>query len=200
VEWRERYERAAARYEGGENRELDERQLVQLANAAWAAGLSLLMGGDREGATKWLRLAAARYRESWDVGASADAWGRPIGAMKALLIAGDDAQEPARWAVYAEAANAESPIGRYAAALALLILDNDEMAARHAADLQRESSFPRDVADSLAAIASRDADAYAEALARVRRSFDQRKDFLEDLPVADTTLALEALAARRGLV
>jgi len=200
VEWRERYERAAARYKGGETRELDERQLVQLANAAWAAGLSLLMDGDREGATKWLRLAAARYRESWDAGAAADAWGRPIGAMKALLIAGDDAREPARWAIYAEAANAESPIGRYADALALLILDNDEMAARHAADLQREASFPRDVADSLAAIASRDADAYAEALARVRRSFDEREDFLEDVPVADTALALDALAARRGLV
>ena len=49
MDWRERYERAAARYAAGETRELDERQLVQLANAAWAAGLSLLMDGDRDG-------------------------------------------------------------------------------------------------------------------------------------------------------
>jgi hypothetical protein len=34
----------------------------------------------------------------------------------------------------------------------------------------------------------------------VRRSFDEREDFLEDVPVADTALALDALAARRGLV
>ena len=64
MDWRERYERAAARYEGGEARELDERQLVQLANAAWAAGLSLLMDGDREGAREWLVRAASRYRET----------------------------------------------------------------------------------------------------------------------------------------
>lgn len=197
VDWRERYERAAARYAGGETREPDERQLVQLANAAWAAGLSLLMAGERDRAAEWLRLAAARYRESWVVGS--DAWGRQIGAMKALLIADDDASEAARWALDAKAAVAESPIGRYAAALALLILDNDEWAARHAAGLQREASFPRDVADALAAIASHDADVYAEAAARVRRSYELRDDFLEDVPVPDTALALDALAARRGL-
>jgi len=103
VEWREWYERAAARYSrleataakppspgqgspltaagAGETRELGERRLVQLANAAWAAGLSLLMAGDREGAVEWLRRSAERYRASWDAGASRDAWGRPIGAM-----------------------------------------------------------------------------------------------------------------------
>src|SRR5581483_5347834 len=116
VEWRERYERAAARYAAGEARELDERQLVQLANAAWAAGLSLLMAGDRNAAAEWLRRSAERYRESWDAGAATDAWGRPIGAMKALLIAGEDASETARWALEAGAAEAESPIGRYAGA------------------------------------------------------------------------------------
>jgi hypothetical protein len=197
VEWRERYERAAARYAAGETRELDERQLVQLANSAWAAGLSLLMLGEREESSEWLRRAAARYRESWVAGS--DAWGRPIGAMKALLIAGDDARETARWTLEAEAAVAESPIGRYAAVLALLILDNGETAARHAADLRREAGFPRDVADALAAIAMGTADAYAEAVARVRRSFEEREGFLEDVPVPDTALALEALWERRRL-
>jgi hypothetical protein len=196
VEWRERYERAAARYAAGETRELDERQLVQLANAAWAAGLSLLMLGEREEAAEWLRRAAARYRQSWVVGS--DSWGRAIGALKALLIAGEDAGEAARWALEERAAIAESPIGRYAAALALLVLDDDEMASRHAADLQREASFPRDVADALAAISNHDADAYADAVARVRRSFAEREDFLEDIPVPDTALALDALAERRG--
>src|SRR6266550_1704165 len=91
MDWRELYGRAAARYAAGETRDLDERQLVQLANSAWTAGLSLFMDGDREGAAKWLRRSAERYRESWDTGGAPDAWGRPIGAMKALLIAGDDA-------------------------------------------------------------------------------------------------------------
>jgi hypothetical protein len=195
VDWRERYDRAAARYAAGETREPDERQLVQLANAAWAAGLSLLMAGDREGAAEWLRRAAARYRESWDAGAAADAWGRPIGAMKALLIAGEDPEEAARWALDAGAADAGSPIGRYAGALALLVLERDEEAAAVAATLG--DGFPSDVAGALRALAARDADAYAAAVAAVRRSFETRDDFLEDITVPDTALALDALELRR---
>jgi hypothetical protein len=195
VDWRERYDRAAARYAAGETREPDERQLVQLANAAWAAGLSLLMAGDREGAAEWLRRAAARYRESWDAGAAADAWGRPIGAMKALLIAGEDPEEAARWALDAGAADAESPIGRYAGALALLVLERDEEAAGVAATLG--DGFPSDIAGALRALAAHDADAYRAAVAAVGRSFETREDFLEDIPVPDTALALDALELRR---
>jgi hypothetical protein len=191
MDWRERYERAAARYAAGETRELDERQLVQLANAAWAAGLCLLMDGDREGAAVWLRRAAARYRESWSPGA----WGRPIGAMKALLIAGDDADEAARWALDAGAAEAESPIGRYAGALALLVLGRDEEAREVAATLG--DGFPSYVADALAALAASDADAYSTAVTSVRRSFEERDSFLEDVPVPDTALALDVLASQR---
>lgn len=198
MDWRERYERAAARYAGGETREPDERQLVQLANAAWAAGLSLLMAGDREEAAEWLRRSAARYRESWDAGAASDAWGRPLGAMKALLIAGDEAGEAARWALDAGAAEAESSIGRYAGALALLVLRRDEEAEALAARLGAE--FPADVANALAALAADDADAYRAATAVIRRNFETREDFLEDIPVPDTALALDALAVRRGLV
>jgi hypothetical protein len=195
VDWRERYDRAAARYAAGETREPDERQLVQLANAAWAAGLSLLMAGDREGAAEWLRRAAARYRESWDAGAAADAWGRPIGAIKALLIAGEDPEEAARWALDAGAADAESPIGRYAGALALLVLERDEEAVGVAATLG--DGFPSDVAGALRALAAHDADAYRAAVAAVGRSFETREDFLEDIPVPDTALALDALELRR---
>ena len=197
MDWRERYERAAARYAAGEARELDERQLVQLANAAWAAGLSLRAAGDRDGAGEWLRRSAARYRESWDAGAATDAWGRPIGAMKALLIAGASAEQVARWTLDIGAAQAESPIGRYAASLALLVLSHDEEAALLAESLTGE--FPDDVAAAVSAIARHDAASYAEAVERVRRSFDERDDFLEDVPVPDTALALDALAARRGL-
>jgi hypothetical protein len=197
MNWRERYERAAARYSAGEVRDLDERQLVQLANAAWAAGLSLLMAGDRDGAGEWLRLAAARYRESWDAGEATDAWGRPIGAMKSLLIAGEDAGEAARWALEAGAATAETSIGRYAGALALLVLGRDDEAAEVALTLTAD--FPENVADALEALAVHDSDAYDAAVTAVRRSLEEREDFLEDLPVPDTALALDALASRCGL-
>jgi hypothetical protein len=199
VDWRERYERAAARYKSGERRELDERQLVQLANAAWAAGLSLLMDGDRDGAREWLVRSAERYRESWEAGAASDAWGRPLGAMKALLIADEDAAEAARWTLEAGAAQAESPIGRYAGTLGLLVLGRDEDAAALAAALIGEN-FPPDVAAALAALATRDAGAFGTAVAAIRRDFESRDDFLEDVPVPDTALALEALATRRTLL
>jgi hypothetical protein len=193
VDWRERYERAAARYAAGETREPDERQLVQLANSAWAAGLSLLMAGEREEAAEWLRRSAARYRESW----SPDAWGRPIGATKALLIAGDDAGDVARWALDTGAAEAESPIGRYAGVLALLVLDRDEEAGALAATLGED--FPGDVADALTGLAARDSDAYAVAAERMLRSFRRQTQFLEDVPVPDTKLALDVLAERRRI-
>ncbi len=198
MDWRERYERAAARYAAGETREPDERQLVQLANAAWAAGLSLLMADDREGAAKWLRRSAARYRESWDSGAATDAWGRPIGAMKALLIAGDDAGDAARWTLDAEAPRAESPIGRYAGVLALLVLGRDAEAGALTATLGDD--FPGEVAAVLSALAAHDPDGYRGAIASVRRSFEEREAFLEDVPVPDTALALDVLAGRSGLV
>jgi hypothetical protein len=197
VDWRERYERAAERYAAGETREPDERQLVQLANSAWAAGLSLLMAGDRDGAGEWLRRSADRYRESWDAGEGTDAWGRPIGAMKALLIAGEDASDAAGWALDAGAADADSPIGRYAGALALLVLGRDEEAAEVSATLGE--GFPGDVADALRALAAHEVDGYRTAVDSIRRSFETREEFLEDVPVPDTALALDALAARRGL-
>lgn len=197
MDWRGQYERAAARYAAGAERETDERQLVQLGNAAWAAGLCLLELRQSEEAAEWLRRAAARYRESWDAGAAPDAWGRPIAAMKALLVAGDDASSAASWALDARAIEAESPIGRYAAALALLVLGRDEEAADVAETLGGD--FPADVAAALVALGRHDAAGYAAAVESVRRSFDERDAFLEDVPVADTALVLDALAARRGL-
>jgi hypothetical protein len=192
MDWREKYEQAAARYDAGESRAHDERQLVQLANAAWAAGLCLLMAGDHAGASEWLVRSAARYRESWDAGAPPDAWGRPIAALKALLIAGEDASAAAEWALDAGAPAAESPIGRYAGTLALLVLGRDEEAAAVAATL--DAPFPADVAAALRALAAGDGDAFAAAVADVRRSYEERDGYLEDLPVADTALALEALS------
>jgi len=198
VDWGERAEAAIARYRGGETRGLDQRQLTQLGNAAWAAGLCLLMDGRPAESAEWLRLAAERYRESLR-DAPPDSWGRPIGAMKALLLAGDDAGEPARWALDAGAPEAASPIGRYAAALALLVLGHDVEARVAAETLRERDDFPRDVAQALTTIAGRDRVEYAVAVEGVLGSFETRTDFLEDVPVADTVLVLQRLAAAREL-
>jgi hypothetical protein len=195
--WGERAHAAIARYRGGESRGLDQRQLTQLANAAWAAGLSLLMDGRAEEAAPWLRRAAKRYRESWDAGAPPDSWGRPIGAMKALLLVGDDARDAARWTLDAGARDAESPIGRYAGSLALLVLGDDVEARTLASSLRDRGDFPPAVADAVVAIAAADRAGYLLAIEDVLESFEQRDDFLEDVPVADTVLVLQILAAQR---
>lgn len=178
---------------------LDERGLVRHGNAAYAAGLALLMAGDPE-AAGWLRRAAARWRESWDAGDGRDAWGRPIGALKASLLAGDEAavEEFARWALEVGSATAESPIGRYGGTLALLALSRWEGAGEVGQSLREREDFPHDVADALASIAAGDAAGYGEALASVVESFETRDEFLEEMRVADTALVLHELARRRG--
>jgi hypothetical protein len=198
VTWSEQAAAAIARYEGGESRGLDQRQLTQLANAAWAAGLCLLMDGRGDESAVWLRRAAERYRESWD-GAPADSWGRPIAAMKALLLAGDDASDAARWALGLGAAQAGSPIGRYAATVALLVLHRDVEARVLAETLVVRDDFPRDVADAVWMIAGLDRTEYAIALENILEDFETREDFLEDVRVADTVLVLQILAADRQM-
>jgi hypothetical protein len=199
VDWQDRADQAIARYRGGEARGLDQRQLTQLANSAWAAGLSFLMAGRPDDAAEWLRTAAGRYRESWDAGAPPDSWGRPIAALKALLLAGSDSREAARWTLDAGAAGAESPIGRYAAALAQLVLGDDDEAGRLGGELAGREDFPQPVARALVALARADRAAYAGAAADLLASFEERDDFLEDVPVADTLLVLQVLARPRGL-
>lgn len=177
-----------------------QRQLTRMGNAAWAAGLSFLMLGRRADAVSWLVRAADTYRRSW-ADAPPGSWGRPIGAMKSRLIADDveGAREDAQWALDAGAADAEGPIGRYAAALALVVLGEDAKAADLAAALRGHEDFPEPVADSLVALATRAEEAYAAALEALIEDFEARKEFLEDIPVADTVLALQRLAEGRGL-
>lgn len=200
MNWGDRAQAAIERYRSGEARGLDQRQLTQLGNAAWAAGLCLLMDGRTGESAEWLRRAAERYRESWQSGAPSDSWGRPIAAMKSLLLAGDDASGAAQWALDAGAADAESPIGRYAATLALLVLGRDHDALHLAGTLREREDFPHDVADALAELAAGENRVeYAVAVEQILDSFENRTDFLEDVPVADTVLIVQALAAPRGL-
>jgi tetratricopeptide (TPR) repeat protein len=206
-DWAGHLERERSRYEDGESRlpgvedaDARQRQLTRLGNAAGGAGLALLMQGRLDEAGDWFHRAADRYRESF-ADAPPGSWGRPIGAVKSLVLAGDraGAEEAARWALGAGAAESDSPIGRYAAALALLILGNDEHARVHADAIRSRDDFPADVGDALAYLAAHDVVGYTEAVGAVLESFEAREDYLEDMPVADTVLVLQALARRRGI-
>ena len=208
AEWSDHVEREIVRYRDGEARlpgadEADPRQkqLTRMGNAAGGAGLARLMQGDKDQASEWFHRAADRYQESMEE-APPGSWGRPIGAMKALVLAADwdDAEDAARWTLaLVGAADTPSPIGRYAATLAHLILGADEEARLLASSLRESEDFPQDVADSLATLAAGDRLGYAYAIESVLESFARRDDYLEDIPVADTVLVLQALAERRDI-
>lgn len=207
VDWEAHAEREEGRYRDGLDRLPEEpdprqKQLVRIAMAAGGAGLARLMQGRRGEAAGWFARSAERYRESFDH-APPESWGRLIGAVKSRLLAGDweGAAADARWALGHGPGESASPIGRYAAALSALVLGDDSLAGGLAESLQaeEEDAFPRPVADALVALASGDGPAYKEAAGRVLDSFETREEYLEDIPVADTVLVLEALADKRGL-
>ena len=197
----ERYRDGEARLPNAEDPDVRQRQLTRLGNAAGGAGLALLMAGRADEASVWFGRAAERYRESL-ADAPSGSWGRPIGAMKARLLAGDweSARAEAQFALELGAGEAETPIGRYAGCLALLILEDDETARPLANSLRERDDFPREVADALAMLAAgTDRLGYIEAVEGVLDSFETRDEYLEDIPVADTVIVLQALAERRQL-
>jgi hypothetical protein len=193
VEWQVVVDRESGRFEQAE-------KPVLRGNAAYGAALALLMSGRADEARSRFRDAAAAWRESW-ADATPTSWGRPIGVMKALLLAGDTdaAADSAEWALSLGCEEAESPIGHYAAALALLTLGRFVDARHQASALRDRDDFPGDVADALAVIAAHDLVGYAEAVESVLTSFETRDDYLEDVAVADTVLVLQLLAAQQGI-
>ena len=206
-DWQAHVEREAARYRDGEERlpavedsDQRQRQLTRMGNAAGGAGLACLMQGRRDEAAEWFARAAESYRRSID-GAPAGSWGRPIGALKALLLAGDaaGAEDAARWTLELGAAQTDSPIGRYAAALALATLGRWHEVRVHADAIRTRDDFPAPVGDALATLAAEDVLGYVEAVEAVLESFETRDEYLEDIPVADTVLVLQELAGRREM-
>jgi hypothetical protein len=201
--WEQLGQRARERYEDGAARLPDDsdarqRQLTRMGNAAGAAGLAELMGGGD--GRQWFARAAERYRQSWEH-APPESWGRPIGAIKARILARDwdGAADEARWAIDLGAGDSESPIGRYGAALAYGVLAEWDDVRVHADYARTHETFPSEVADALALVAAEDVVGYTQAVETVLESFETRDEYLEDMPVADTVLVLQALAARRGM-
>lgn len=179
--------------------ERDDLRLAGIAGASWAAGLAAAMLGRDGEARALLRRAADEYVVSWEA-APPGSWGRPIAALRCLLMAGADARPVAERALAAGAARAEGAIAAYCAALALLVLDRDAEALPVAEGLRGDDDFqPGAVADALAALAGGDGAAYGSATGGVLRSFEERDAFLEDVRVADTVLVLDALARARSL-
>jgi len=196
----ERYRDGEARLPAAEDDDARQRQLTRMGNAAAGAGISELMGGDAAAAREWFGKAVERYRESYEH-APPGSWGRPIGILKAELLAGDwdAAARDAEWTLSEGAADADSPIGRYAGCLALLVLGRDEEARALADGLRTHDDFPSPVGDALAMLAAQDVLGYIEAIEAVLESFERRDEYLEDLPVADTVMVLQELAARRDM-
>ena len=205
MDWAEHEARAEQRYDDGRRRlpaepDARQKQLVRIAMAASSAGLVCLMGGRGDEASVWFERASEAFRASWE-DAPPESWGRPIGALKAAVLAGDVTAcvELASWASTLGGNESASAIGRYAATLGALVLGRDDEAAVLAESLAGDSSFPAATAAALGALARREPARYREAVAAVLADFESRSDFLENLPVADTVLVLEALAERRGL-
>ena len=196
----ERYRDGDARLPEDGDPDARQRQLTRLGNAAAGSGLSHLMTGDTELAREWFAKAVERYRESFAL-APPGSWGRPIGMLKARILAADwaGAQADASWTLEQGAAEADSPIGRYAATLALLVLGRDDEARVLADRLRTHDDFPVPVGEALAFIAAQDPLRYVGAIEGVLKSFEMRDEYLEDLPVADTVLVLQALAGRRSM-
>jgi hypothetical protein len=209
-EWRGHLAREVRRHRDGRSRLLDavgaehgrrrDQQLTRIGSAAWGAALALTMEARDDDARVWFHRAATCYRRSL-ADAEPGSWGRCIGPLKALLLAGDvrGAERDARLTLDLGAADASSTTARYAAVLALLVLERDGEAASLADPLRTAERFPPATARALIALARGDGVAYAEAVAVVLETFETRDRFLEDIPVADTVMTLQLLARARTL-
>ena len=156
-----------------------------------------MFAGRWDDARAALRDAAALYRASWEA-APPRSYGRLVAHLKSAVLAGEGA--PAAAFVRAELRDAcDSPTSCYALAVAALVEDDDATAAEAAVAMREGGgSFAR-TADAIAALAARDGDAYAAAVAAIVRDFEGREAHLTGVPVADTAMLAEHLAARRGM-
>lgn len=168
-------------------------EAVRLEGEAYSA----LLAGDEEAARDGLRAASDRYRASWEA-APPGAYGRLVGMLKAAILAGEG--ETA--AIYVHSAIGDepgSPTAAYALALAALVQGDEELAGRAAGAMRGGSEAFDRTADAIAALARADGAGYAAALDAIVDDFEGRDAHLTGVAIADTALALERLAAGRGM-
>jgi hypothetical protein len=169
---------------------------MEAAIRADGEGLRALLDGDPDRGRQRLREAVARYRASWEL-APPRSFGRLVGMLKAAVIGGDAAEA----AAYAREAvpEADSPPSAYVRAIAALIENDDDAAARFADGMRTGSAAFVRAADAIAALALADREAYAGAVRAIVADFEARDEHLTGVAVADTALMLERLAEPRGL-
>jgi hypothetical protein len=175
----------------------EKQRLLQEALTREGEAYRRLLDGDDDAASEALREVAELYRRSWEE-AGPRSFGRLIGVVKAGVLAGEGSEEAAY--VRGELGEgADSPVASYALALAFLV-DGDYEGARLAAAGMREGSEPLErTADAIEALADRDSDRYAAAVRAIVADFEARDQHLTGVPIADTALVLERIAAQRGM-
>ena len=175
----------------------EKQRLLQEALVREGDAYRLLLDGEEEAASEALREVGELYRRSWEV-AGPRSFGRLIGVVKAGVLAGDGSEEAA-YVRRELGEEADSPVASYALALAFLVEGDDER-ARAAAAGMREGSEPLDrTADAIEALADRDSDRYAAAVRAIVADFEARDQHLTGVPIADTALVVERIAAERGM-
>ena len=173
---------------------------AELLNAGVAAdGMAFraLLDGRSDDARDALREAAALYRASWEA-APPRSYGRLVAHLKSAVLAGDGAASAA-WVEGELDGACDSPTSCYALAVAGLARGDDALAGRAAARMAEGGEAFARAAAALAALAAGDADAYGSAVVAIVRDFEGREAFLTGVPVADTAMLMEALAAPRGM-
>ncbi len=170
------------------------------AIAAEGRAHAALLQGDHDVARRTYAEAVEGYRASWAL-APPKSYGRLVGLLKAAVLGGtgQTAAAEVREALREDPDAGGSPVAAYVRAVAAVILgDDDEVADLAATMQQRGNAFERTAA-ALRALAARDGDAYAAALAAIEADFAGRDEHLTGVAIADTAVMLEAIAAERGI-
>ena len=202
--WAEHARRAERRFADGQRRlpsepEARQKQLGADGDGGEHGRLACLMDGRSDEAGEWFLTSAETYRASWRPPA------RELGPPDRCTQGGhprprhDRRRRDRDLGGVARGRAGGFPDCSLRRLRSRLRPRHDAEAARLAEGLGEDSTFPKPTAAALAALAHREPARYREAVAAVLVEFESRTDFLEDLPVADTVLVLEALAERRGL-
>ena len=171
--------------------------LLDAGIAADRTAFRALLDGRADEGRAALREAAALYRASWEV-APPRSYGRLVAHLKSAVLAGDG-DEAAAWVEGQLDGACDSPTSCYALAVAALARGDDALAAHAAGGMAEGGDAFARAGAALAALAAGDGDAYRAAVLAIVDDFAGRDAFLTGVPVADTAMLMEALAAPRGL-